>query len=94
MALGFEVAAVNVGLVAIVCGLIAAATWRAMVRTGNRHIGFVTAAFVLLALKNLAKAVLLSSAGGETSAVEIVFSVTDLVAVALIAWPLLLRRGA
>lgn len=94
MALGFELAALNVGLVAVLCGLIAAATWRAVLRTGNRRIGYVTAAFALLTLKNLVKAVLLSSSGGESAAMEIAFSLTDLVAVALIAWPLVLRRSA
>jgi hypothetical protein len=88
-----EVSAVNAGLVALLCAIIAAASWRAMQRTGNRAIGYVIAAFVLLALKNLVKALTLASFGDETAWHEFAFSLTDLVAVGLIATPLLLRRG-
>lgn len=93
MQLGLEVAALNVGFVSVLCGVIAVATWRAMVRTGNRNISFVTAAFGLLTVKSLVKTVALAS-GGENASMEIVFSVADLVAVGLIAWPLLMRRSA
>lgn len=88
-----EVSSVNAGLVALLCAIIAAASWRAMQRTGNRAIGYVVAAFVLLSLKNLVKALTLASLGSETGWHELAFSLADLVAVALIATPLLLRRG-
>lgn len=94
MAPAFEVSALNAGLVAILCALIAAASWRVLLRTGNRAIGWVVAAFVLLSLKNLAKALTLASIGPETSWHEFIFSLVDLVAVGLIAVPLLLRRPA
>lgn len=94
MPLGLEIAAVSAGLVAVLCGIIAGATWRALLRTGNRAIGFVTIAFVLLSLKNLVKALVLASNTGEGPALELAFSLTDLVAVALIAWPLVMRRSA
>lgn len=87
------VSAVNAGLVALVCAVIAAAAWRVLQRTGNRAIGYVIAAFALLALKNLAKSLTLASIGDETGWHELAFSLADLVAVALIATPLLLRRG-
>lgn len=87
------VSAVNAGLVALVCAVIAAASWRAMQRTGNRAIGYVVAAFALLALKSLAKALTLASIGDESGWHELAFSLADLVAVGLIATPLLLRRG-
>lgn len=88
-----QVSSLNAGLVALLCAIIAAASWRAMQRTGNRAIGYVVAAFVLLSLKNLVKGLTLAAAGDETGWHELAFSLTDLVAVALIAWPLLLRRG-
>jgi hypothetical protein len=88
-----QVSALNAGLVSLLCAIIAAASWRAMQRTGNRAIGYVVAAFVLLSLKNLVKALTLASLGDETGWHEFAFSLADLVAVGLIAWPLLLRRG-
>jgi hypothetical protein len=84
--------AVMAGLVAVLCGLVAGAAWRVLLRTGNRAIAFVVAAFALLSLKSLAKALVLAGPGGEADWHELVFSVADLVAVALIAWPLLLWR--
>lgn len=87
-----EVSAFNAGLVALLCAIIAAASWRVLQRTGNRAIGYVVAAFALLSLKNLAKALTLASVGDESGWHELAFSLTDLVAVALIAAPLLLRR--
>lgn len=87
------VSAVNAGLVALVCAVIAAASWRVLLRTGNRAIAYVIAAFALLSLKSLAKALTLASIGDETGWHELAFSLTDLVAVLLIAAPLLLRRG-
>ena len=94
MAFPVEAAAVNAGLVAVLCGIIAGAAWRALLRTGNRAIGYVTVAFVLLSLKNLVKALRLAAGTPESSALEFTFSLFDLVAVALIAWPLVLHRGA
>lgn len=88
-----QVSAINAGLVALVCAVIAAASWKAMLRTGNKAIGYVVAAFVLLSLKGLAKALTLASVGDETGWHELAFSLVDLLAVVLIAWPLLLRRG-
>lgn len=88
-----QVSAVNAGLVALVCAIIAAASWRVLQRTGNRAIGYVVAAFALLSAKGLAKALTLASVGGETGWHELAFSLADLVAVLLIAAPLLLRRG-
>ncbi len=76
----------------MVCAVVALAAWRGVLRTGNRRIYFVVAAFALLAAKNLLKAVDLASGfdGGPTE--ELAFSVADLTAVGLIAWPLLWRR--
>lgn len=88
------VSAFNAGLVALLCAVIAAAAFRVLQRTGNRAIGYVVAAFVLLSLKNLAKSLTLASLGDESGWHELVFSLADLVAVALIAAPLLLRGRA
>jgi hypothetical protein len=88
------VVAVNAAIVATVAAVVAIASWRAMVRTGNRHIGFVVGAFALLALKGVAKAYVLAGGEGETTEMEFVFSLVDLAVVGLVAWPLLLsRRG-
>lgn len=92
MALDLEVAALSAGAVAILCGAIAVASWRAVVRTGNRRIQLVVAAFALLAAKNLAKAIRLASGEPDTPVYELAFSLADLAAVALIAWPLLVPR--
>lgn len=81
------------GLVAVLSGIVAGAAWRVLLRTGNRAVAFVVAAFALLSLKNLAKAVILASGGGETVWHELAFSLADLVVVGLVAWPLLLWRG-
>lgn len=84
--------AVVAGAVAVLCGVIAGASWRAMVRTGNRSIGFVVGAFAILSAKNLLKALELAAGQQETPLGELVFSLVDLVAVGLIAAPLFLRR--
>ena len=83
--------AVSAGLVAVLSGIVAAAAWRVLLRTGNRAVAFVVAAFALLCLKNLAKAVILAAGRGETEWHELAFSLADLVVVGLIAWPLLGR---
>lgn len=93
MGLSAEIAALNSGLVAVVCGAVAVAAWRAMVRTGNRSIGYVVGAFALFTAKNLLKAVVLASQGDEGTALELAFSLVDLVAVGLIATPLVFHRG-
>jgi hypothetical protein len=81
------------GLVGVVSLLVAGASWRALVRTGNRTMGFVLAAFVLVAVKNLAKAAFLLGGSMETEAIETLFSLMDLAAVGLIAWPIVGARG-
>jgi hypothetical protein len=93
MDLGIEAAAASAGVVAVLCGAIAFASWRAVVRTGNPRIQFVVGAFALLAVKNLVKCIVLASGQDESPAMELAFSLTDLAAVALIAWPLVMRRG-
>ena len=87
-----EPAAVSAGLVAMVCTVIAVASWRAVVRTGNRGIQLVVLAFILLAAKNLVKCLRLAAGLPEGSAWELTFSLVDLGAVALIAWPILRGR--
>lgn len=94
VALGIEAAAFSAGVVALLCGAIAVASWRAVVRTGNRRIQLVVAAFAILAAKNLVKALRLASGEPDSPSLELVFSLTDLVAVALIAWPLFVPRRA
>ena len=91
---GLEATALSVGVVALLCGAIAVASWRAVVRTGNRRIQLVVAAFTILAIKNLVKALRLASGEPEGAALEMAFSLADLAAVGLIAWPLLAPRRA
>lgn len=83
--------AVSAG-VAVVCTLIALASLRATRHTGNGSILFVGAAFGLLALKGAVKAWVLSQ-GTDSFAWEIGFSLVDLAAVSLIAWPLVRTWG-
>jgi hypothetical protein len=87
-----QAAALSVGLVAVLCGAVAIAAWRAVVRTGNPRIRLVVVAFALLAAKNLFKAVRLAGGASESAGLELLFSLIDLGAVGLIAWPLLMRR--
>ena len=90
---GLAAAATSAGTVAILAGAIAIASWRAVVRTGNRRIQFVTVAFAILAGKNLAKALHLAGGSPESSLLELVFSLCDVAAVGLIATTLLVPRG-
>jgi hypothetical protein len=94
VALDLQAAALSAGIVALLCGAIAVASWRAVVRTGNRRIQLVVAAFAILAAKNLVKALRLASGEPDSPTLELVFSLTDLAAVALIAWPLIVPRRA
>jgi hypothetical protein len=91
---GLAAAATSAGTVAVLSGGIAMASWRAVVRTGNRRIQFVALAFAILAAKNLVKAIHLASGSPESSFLELVFSLCDLTSVGLIAAPLLMPRGA
>ncbi|MEA3189879.1 MAG: hypothetical protein QOD77_461 [Thermoplasmata archaeon] len=83
-------AALLIGAVAVLCGIVAVGCWRAVLRTGNRRIQLVAWAFALLAAKNLVKAAVMAS-GGEDGALELAFSLADLAAVGLIAYPILRR---
>jgi hypothetical protein len=85
-----DLVAVNALLVAALAALVAAGAWRALLRTGNATIGYVVAGFLVLAGKNLLKAFLWGSVGEEAK--EVAFSLLDLAAVLLIAYPLVLRR--
>lgn len=81
------------GLVGVVSLGIAGGAWRGLVRTGNRTMGFVLAAFVLIAVKNLAKATFLVGGFEDTQAREMIFSLMDLGAVVIIAWPMVGMRS-
>jgi hypothetical protein len=78
--------------VGVVSLAIAAASFRALQKTGNTRIGFVVAGFLLLALKSFTKAWHLSS-GPESLVWELSLSALDLASVLLIAWPLLTTWG-
>lgn len=85
-------AAIIAAIVGTVCVVLAVASWRALVRTGNRGIYYVIGAFGLMATKNLVKAVSLGTTG-ESTTTELLFSLSDLAAVLLFAWPLLRSMG-
>ena len=93
MTLDLGVPAIIAAVVATICGLLAAAAWRAVLRTGNPAIGWVVAAFCVLSLKNYAKAFTLASGESEGSTVELTFTLLDLLAVAFLAWPILRNGG-
>ena len=82
---GTIVVAALVGMVSLV---VAGGAWRGLIRTGNKSMGYVVGAFALIAVKNLAKAAFAVGGLPDTQAREMVFSLMDLGAVALIAWPL------
>jgi hypothetical protein len=89
-----QTAALLTGAVAVLCAIVAVAAWRAVVHTGNRAIYGVAGAFALLSAKNLLKCVNLAGGVSEGPSLEVAFSLTDLAAVGLIAWPILARRKA
>jgi hypothetical protein len=93
VALALGIPAVIAAVVATVCAVLAFASWRAVVRTGNRAIQFVVLAFSVMAAKNLAKAVSLGSGTPESPELELVFTLFDVTAVSLFAWPIL-RTGS
>lgn len=93
MDLGHTAAAVNADLVAVVAAAIAAAAYRVLLRTGNRAVWSVIAGFAVLAGKNLVKGLVLLSTPNEPSWMEFAFSAADLVAVVLVALPILRRRA-
>ena len=76
-----------------VSATIAFGAWRALLRTGNKSIGFVVAGFALLATKLLLKGFALAAGAGETPERELLFSVVDLAAFGLIAWPIVSSGG-
>jgi hypothetical protein len=94
MVAGFQVAGIVAGVSAALCVTIAIASRRVMIRIGNPQLRLVTLAFLLLAAKNIAKCINLAAGDGESGAVELVFSLIDVTAVGLIAYPLLSRRMA
>ncbi len=86
------VPAVISAIVAAMCGLLAYASWRALVRTGNGSIGYVVAAFALMGAKSLAKALSLGLLGAEGPELELLFTLVDVTVVGLFAWPILRPR--
>lgn len=92
LALAAVVPALISAVVATVCAVLAFAAWRALVRTGNANIGFVVAAFALMAAKALAKAFTLGALEHEGPEVELLFTLVDVTVVALFAWPILRPR--
>lgn len=93
MAVAFP--AVSAGVVSTLSFLVSGAAWRALLRSGNPAVGYVVAAFLVLGVKNLAKAALLLGPGSVSFAWEVAFGVADVAVVGLVAWPLLAprRRG-
>lgn len=89
------VIAVAAGVTALTCGALSAASWRAMINSGNASLSWFTAGFAVLGVKNAAKSIMGFAAAPGSEAIEGIFSLADLLAVALIAWPLVAaRRGA
>ena len=82
---------VGSGVVAALSLGVSAASYRAMLRTGNSLLGFLVAAFLLLGVKSALKVAFLLR-GAVPAAWEATFTLADVAAFSLIAWPLL-RRG-
>lgn len=79
---------VAAALAALTCGALAAASWRALVRTGNRSLALFVAAFAILGVKNLVKSWVAFADLPDGALVEGAFSLADLLAVVLVAWPI------
>lgn len=90
--MSFTAVAITAGLVALTCIAVSIASRRALVRTGNGAIAYFVWAFALLGIKNAVKSYRAWSGLTDTYAIESAFSIVDLVAVALIAWPIITRR--
>lgn len=88
------VVGIAAALAALTCGALSAASWRALVRTGNRSLGFFVAAFALLAAKNLVKSYVSLAELPHGPMLEGAFSIADLLTVVLVAWPLVGGRRA
>lgn len=86
------VVGVAAGCAALTCAGLSAASWRALVRTGNRMILWLVLGFALLGLKNAVKSYRAVADLPDSFFVEIAFSLADLAAVALMAWPVLVGR--
>lgn len=85
------VAFVGSGLVAALATVVSGAGYRAMLRTGNRDIGFVVAGFAVLAAKNVAKLALLAQGDRVPEPWEVAFVAADVASISLVAWPFLRR---
>lgn len=86
--------ALAAGAAALTSALVAAASWRALVRTGNQTLGWFVLAFLLLAAKSAVKSGRAFADMPDSLLAESLFSLADLAAVALVAWPIVLRRRA
>jgi hypothetical protein len=90
--MGSPVALAGTGVVTLLAFAVSGASYRAMLRTGNRAVGFVALAFLLLGAKSAVKASYLLRDVAVPTGTEILFTLADVAMVALIAWPLLARR--
>lgn len=86
------VVGVAAGCAALTCAGLAAASWRALVRTGNGMILWLVLGFALLGLKNAVKSYRAFVDLPDSFGIEIAFSLVDLVAVVLMAWPFIAGR--
>lgn len=90
MSLG--VVGLTAGIAALTCAGLSVASWRALVRTGNGMILWFTLGFGVMGVKNAMKSYRAFLDIPDSFFVEIVFSLADLVAVGLIAWPVIAGR--
>ena len=79
---------VGSGLVGVLSLGVSAASYRAMIRTGNPTLGFLVVAFMLIGVKSVVKVWFLLGAGVPTLW-EAIFTLADVAAFGLIAFPLL-----
>lgn len=86
------VVGVAAGAAALTCAALSAASWRALVRTGNGVLLWFTIGFALMGVKSATKSYRAFMDIPDSFVVEVVFSLADLVAVVLLAWPVVAGR--
>ena len=83
---------VAAGVAALTCAGLSAASWRALVRTGNGMLMWFTLGFAVMGLKSAVKSYRAFLDVPDSFGVEIAFSIVDVLAVGFIAWPVIAGR--
>lgn len=80
------------GGAALTCAALSVASWRALLRTGNGMIAWLVVGFAILGVKNAVKSYRAFVDIPDSLLVESLFSLADLAAVILVAYPVVAGR--